>query len=178
MDFESILNSIENIPASKKIDLQEAFYRVAKERDTALEQAKEASTRADTLTIDKALSESAFIRDSVSPDPIRQGYVREHWRDRFKVEGGRVTAYTPEGQKMFNGQGQPASVDEALARFVSADPYKASLLDKSGASSAPNASGVQHQPAGAKRMPMSQFDKLSPREKMATVKAGFTFYDD
>lgn len=177
MDFETILNSIENLPSSKKIDLQEAFYRVAKERDTALEQAKEASTRADTLTIDKALAESAFIRDSVSPDPIRQGYVREHWRDRFKVEGGRVTAYTPEGQKMFNGQGQPASVDEALARFVSADPYKASLLDKSGASGAPNASGVQNQPAGAKVMKRSAFDALSPADRMKAIKSGWRLVD-
>lgn len=178
MDFETILNSIENLPSSKKIDLQEAFYRVAKERDTALEQAKEASTRADTLTIDKALSESAFIRDSVSPDPIRQGYVREHWRNRFKVEGGRVTAYTETGQRMFNAQGQPCTVDEALERLVAADPHKACLLDRTGAAGAPNVAGVQHQQAGAKRMPRSQFDRLNPREQMAAVKAGFTFYDD
>lgn len=178
MDFETILNSIENLPSSKKIDLQESYYRMAKERDTALEQAKEASTRADTLTIDKALSESAFIRDKVSPDPIRQSFAKEHWRDRFRVEGGRVVAYTREGVKMFNGQGHPCTVDEALARFVSADPYRDSLLDRTGASGAPNASGVQSQPAGAKRMPRSQFDRLNPREQMAAVKAGFTFYDD
>lgn len=178
MDFETVLNSIENLPASKKIDLQEAYYCMAKERDTALEQAKEASTRADALTIDKALSESAFIRDKVSKDPIRQGYVREHFRSAFKVEQGRVVAYTREGVKMFNGQGQPCTVDEAIARFISLSPFKDSLLDRSGAAGAPNVAGVQHQQAGAKRMPRSQFDRLNPREQMAAVKAGFTFYDD
>lgn len=178
MDFETILNSIENLPSSKKIDLQEAFYRVAKERDTALEQAKEASTRADTLTIDKAISESAFIRDKVNLDSIKQSFAREHWRDRFKVEGGRVVAYTETGQRMFNGAGQPCTVDEAIARFISLSPFKDSLLDRSGAAGAHNAPGVQNQPAGAKRMPRSQFDRLNPREQMAAVKAGFTFYDD
>ena len=175
MDFESVLNSIEGLPVTAKVDLQAAFYSVAKERDDAMAKVQEATARADALTIDKALAESVFIRDKVSPDPIRRGYVAEHWRDRFKVEGGRVTAYTAEGVKMFNGQGQPCTVDEALARFVSADPYRDSLLDVSSAS---KPAGAQGAPAGAKRMPRSQFDRLSPREQMATVKAGFTFYDD
>lgn len=178
MDFESVLNSIEGLPVTAKVDLQAAFYSVAKERDDAMAKVQEATARADALTIDKALSESAFIRDKVSPDPIRRGYVAEHWRDRFKVEGGRVTAYTAEGVKLFNGQGQPCTVDEALARFVSADPYRDRLLDRTGAAQPAGTQGAQGTPAGAKRMPMSQFDRLSPAEKMKAVKAGFTFYDD
>lgn len=177
MDFESILNSIENIPASKKIDLQEAFYRVAKERDTALEQAKEASTRADAMTIDKALAESAFIRDKVSPDPFKQGYVREHFRSRFRMEQGRVTAFTETGQRMFNGQGQPCTVDEALARFVSADPHMDRLLDRTGTAQPAGTQGAQGAPAGAKVMKRAQFDALCPAEKMKAVKAGWLIAD-
>ncbi len=174
MDFETVLNSIENLPASKKIDLQEAYYRVEKERDTALEQAKEASTRADTLTIDKALGESAFIRDSVSADPFKQGYAREHYRDRFRVESGRVVAYA-NGQKLYNGQGQPCSVDEALARFIHADPLRDSLMDKSG--SAGSAAGRQGIPAGVKVLTRAQFHELDPRARMAAIKSGTRIVD-
>ncbi len=130
---------------------------------------QEATARADALTIDKALSESAFIRDKVSPDPIRQSFAKEHWRDRFKVEGGRVTAYTREGVKMFNGQGQPCTVDEALERFVSADPYRDRLLDRTGAAQPAGTQGAQGAPAGAKVMKRSQFDKLTPLQQSQAV---------
>lgn len=177
MDFESVLNSIEGLPVTAKVDLQAAFYSVAKERDDAMAKVQEATARADALTIDKALAESAFIRDKVSPDPFKQGYVREHWRDRFKVERGRVTAYTREGVKMFNGQGQPCSLDEALTRFVNADPHRDGLLDRTGAAQPAGTQGAQGAPAGAKVMKRAQFDALCPAEKMKAVKAGWLIAD-
>ncbi len=177
MDFESVLNSIEGLPVTAKVDLQAAFYSMAKERDDAMAKVQEATARADALTIDKALSESAYIRDNVSPDPIKQGYAREHFRDRFKVEGGRVTAYTPEGQRMFNGQGQPASVDEAIARLIAADPHRDTLLDKSGASKPAGTQGAQGAPAGAKVMKRSAFNALSPADRMKAVKSGWRIVD-
>lgn len=177
MDFESVLNSIEGLPVTAKVDLQAAFYSVVKERDDAMAKVQEATARADALTIDKALAESVFIRDKVSPDPIRRGYVAEHWRDRFKVEQGRVTAYTPEGQKLFNGQGQPCTVDEALARFVSADPYRDSLLDRTGTPQPAGTQGAQGAPAGAKVMKRSALNALCPADRMKAVKSGWRIVD-
>jgi len=148
---------------------------VLKERDEAVKKAQDAEARFQSMLIDKALADSVFIRDRISRDPVHQAYVREHFRNAFRVEDGRVVAYA-DGQRLYGTDGQPVGVDEALSRMVNALPNAAALLagspaTGSGASSAPS-SGA---PSAAMRR--AQFDVLSPAEKMKTIKAGVRIVD-
>ena len=158
-------------------NLKQRLDPIQKERDDALARLKDAEARYDSMLVDRALADSAFIRDRVSKDPIHQSYVREHFRSAFKVEDGRVVAYDSTGQKMFGTDGQPCDVDTALSRLVNALPNGQSLLAGSTASGSGASAGTGGVPAGAKTMKRSHFDTLSPAEKMKTVKSGIAIID-
>lgn len=153
-------------------NVQQRLGPVQKERDELAAKLKDAEARYDSMLVDRALADSAFIRDRVSKDPIHQSYVREHFRSAFKVEDGRVVAFDSGGQKMFGTDGQPCDVDTALARLVNALPNGQSLLAGSTASGSGAAAGTGGVPAGAKVMRLSQFDALSPAEQMKAIKSG------
>jgi hypothetical protein len=158
-------------------NLQQRLGPVQKERDEALARLKDAEARYDSMLVDRALADSAFIRDKVSKDPIHQSYVREHFRSAFKVEDGRIVAYDQSGQKVFGTDGQPADVDTALSRFVNALPNGQALLAGSTASGSGASAGTGGMPAGAKTMKLSHFDALSPAEQMKAVKSGIRIVD-
>jgi len=154
-------------------NVQQRLGPVQKERDELAAKLKDAEARYDSMLVDRALADSAFIRDKVSRDPIHQSYVREHFRSAFKVEDGRIVAYDASGQKMFGTDGQPCDVDAALSRLVNALPNGQSLLAGSTASGSGAAAGTGGVPAGAKVMKRSQFDALSPADKMKAMKDGY-----
>ena len=158
-------------------NVQQRLGPVQKERDELAAKLKDAEARYDSMLVDRALADSAFIRDKVSKDPIHQSYVREHFRSAFRVEDGRVVAYDSAGQKMFGTDGQPCDVDTALSRLVNALPNGQSLLAGSTASGSGASAGTGGVPAGARVMKRSQFDALSPAEKLKTVKSGTRIVD-
>lgn len=153
-------------------NVQQRLGPVQKERDELAAKLKDAEARYDSMLIDRALADSAFIRDKVSRDPIHQQFVREHFRSAFRVEDGRVVAFDSGGQKMFGTDGQPCDVDTALSRLVNALPNGQSLLAGSTASGSGAAAGTGGASAGAKVMRLSQFDALSPAEQMKAIKSG------
>lgn len=159
--------------AQFETNLKQRLDPVLKERDEALAKLKDAEARYDSMLIDRALADSAFLRDKVSRDPFHQQFVREHFRSAFRVEDGRVVAFDSGGQKMFGTDGQPCDVDTALSRLVNALPNGQSLLAGSTASGSGAAAGTGGVPAGAKVMKRSQFDALSPAEKMKAMKDGY-----
>ena len=158
--------------AQWETNLKQRIDPIQKERDEALAKVKDYEARYDSMLIDKALSESRFLREKVSKDPIHQQFVREHFRSAFRVEDGRVVAFDSGGQKMFGTDGQPCDVDTALSRLVNALPNGQSLLAGSTASGSGAAAGTGGAPAGAKVMRLSQFDALSPAEQMKAIKSG------
>lgn len=158
-------------------NVQQRLGPVQKERDELAAKLKDAEARYDSMLVDRALADSAFIRDKVSRDPIHQQFVREHFRSAFRVEEGRVVAFDSGGQKMFGTDGQPCDVDTALSRLVNALPNGQSLLAGSTASGSGASAGAVGVPAGARVMKRSQFDALSPAEKLKTVKSGTRIVD-
>jgi len=163
--------------AQFEVNLKQRLDPVLKERDDALAKLKDAQARYDSMLVDRALADSAFIRDKVSRDPIHQSYVREHFRSAFHVEDGRIVAYDSTGQKMFGTDGQPCDVDTALSRLVNALPNGQSLLAGSTASGSGASAGTGGMPAGAKVMKRSQYDVLSPAEKHKIVMSGVRIVD-
>lgn len=163
--------------AQWEANVQQRLDPVQKERDELAAKLKDAEARYDSMLVDRALADSAFIRDKVSRDPIHQQFVREHFRSAFRVEDGRVVAFDSGGQKMFGTDGQPCDVDTALSRLVNALPNGQSLLAGSTASGSGASAGAGGVPAGARVMKRSQFDALSPAEKLKTVKSGTRIVD-
>lgn len=158
-------------------NVQQRLNPVLKERDELAAEVKDYRAKIETMLIDKALSESAFLREKVSKDPVHQSYVREHFRANFKVEDGVVVAYdSPGGQKLFGSDGQPCNVDAALSRLVNASPIGSSLLAGSQTSGS-GASASSQGWTGQKTMKRSQFDQLDPAAKMKTIQSGTRITD-
>jgi len=158
-------------------NVQQRLNPVLKERDELAAEVKDYKAKIETMLIDKALSESAFLREKVSKDPVHQSYVREHFRANFRVEDGQVVAYdAPNGQKLFGSDGQPCNVDAALSRLVNASPIGSSLLAGSQTSGS-GASASSQGWTGQKTMKRSQFDQLDPAAKMKTIQSGTRITD-
>ena len=159
-------------------NVQQRLSPVLKERDEALAKLKDAEARWESMLIDRALSESAFLREKVSKDPVHQAFVREHFRANFKVEDGQVVAYdAPNGQKLFGSDGQPCNVDAALSRLVNASPIGSSLLAGSQTSGSGASASSQNGWTGQKVMKRAQFDMLDAAAKLKTVKSGVRIVD-
>lgn len=164
--------------AQWEANVKQRLDPVLKERDVALAKLKDAEARWESMLIDRALSESAFLREKVSKDPVHQSYVREHFRANFKVEDGQIVAYdAPGGQKLFGSDGNPCNVDAALSRLVNASPIGQSLLAGSSASGSGASSSSANGWAGQKTMKRSQFDMLDAAAKMNTVQSGVRIVD-
>ncbi len=159
-------------------NVQQRLSPVLKERDEALAKLKDAEARWESMLIDRALGESAFLREKVSKDPVHQAFVREHFRSHFKVEDGQVVAYdAPNGQKLFGSDGNPCGVDAALSRLVNASPIGSSLLAGSQTSGSGASASSQNGWAGQKVMKRAQFDMLDAAAKMKTVQSGTRIVD-
>lgn len=158
-------------------EFQARLQPVAQERDTFKAKAEELEGKFRDFSISNAINSSKFLSEKVSKDPVHQAYVREHFKSAFKMEDGRVVAYDSNGQRIFNSDGNPAGVDEALEKLVMSHPQGLSLL----AGSASSGSGAKPQNGvnGAKgTLRRSEFDKLSPVERAAAVKNSVSVVDD
>ena len=158
-------------------NVQQRLSPVLKERDEALAKVKDYEARWESMLIDKALSESSFLREKVSKDPVHQAFVREHFRSHFKVEDGQVVAYdAPNGQKLFGSDGNPCGVDAALSRLVNASPIGSSLLAGSQTSGS-GASASSQGWTGQKTITRAQLEQLDPATRMKTIRSGTRVVD-
>jgi len=157
-------------------ELKARLDPVIKERDEARQIAKDTEARFNSMLVDTALASSQFIKEKVSKDPIHQSYVREHFRSHFKVEDGQIVAYGDDGNKIFDNNGALASVDVALSRLINALPNGQALLAGSSVSGSGATAGASYA-QGAKVMRRSQFDGLSPQDKMKAIKSGVNIVD-
>lgn len=163
--------------AQWEANVKQRLDPVLKERDEALAKVKDYEARWESMLIDKALSESSFLREKVSKDPVHQAFVREHFRANFRVEDGQVVAYdAPNGQKLFGSDGNPCGVDAALSRLVNASPIGSSLLAGSQTSGS-GASASSQGWTGQKTITRAQLEQLDPATRMKTIRSGTRVVD-
>lgn len=120
---------------------------------------------------------SKFIGEKMSiPPTMAQKIFGEH----FKVEDGKVIAYDFKGAKLYS-QAHPGEVpefEEAIGLIVNGYPHKNTVLKGRG-----NSGGGGGTPEGSpnggdgKTILRSQFEKLSPEEKMTQMRTGVTVVD-
>lgn len=119
-----------------------------------------------------AFARSKFVAEKVAvPPPM----LEKTYGANFKIEEGKLVPYDANGGKIYS-RVRPtefADFDEAIEIMISADPYKDHILkgQVGAGGGASNGGGVN----GAKTMPRSQFEKLTPAEQHTKmVKEGYT----
>ncbi|MDD2966611.1 MAG: hypothetical protein PHN64_03830 [Desulfovibrionaceae bacterium] len=159
-------------------ELQARLQPLTKERDELRVKAEELEGKFRDFSISNAVNGSKFLAEKVSKDPVHQAYVREHFKGNFTMEDGHIVAYDANGQRIYDGNGNPADVDTALEKLVTAHPAGLSLLAGSNAagSGAKPSAGVPAQKSGTMRR--SDFNKLSAAEQMKAATSGMAFSDD
>lgn len=122
-----------------------------------------------------AFARSAFAKDKLA---IPADFVQARFGSQFKLEAGKVVAYDTNGNQIYSKSrpGELADFDEALEFLVNAYPQRDHILKGTGAqgSGARQSNGGA---AGAKTMPRAEFDKLSPADRSARMRDGFTLTD-
>lgn len=126
-------------------EAHEAEKKTLAERIADLEtQLRGRDTQIDGLTVGQTFSQSKFIAEKLTLSPTK---TRTIYGDHFdRDETGRVVGYDkPRGAAgrapLVNGNGEPLSFDDALAKLVEADPDKETVLratTRPGASSGTN----------------------------------------
>jgi hypothetical protein len=161
-----------------ELEFQARLQPVAQERDTFKAKAEELEGKFRDFSISNAINSSKLLSEKVSKDPVHQAYVREHFKSAFKMEDGKIVAYDSNNQRIFNADGNPAGVDEALEKLVMSHPQGLSLLAGSNASG----SGAKPQSgsngSGKGTLRRSDFDKLSPAERVSAIKNGVSIVDN
>lgn len=103
------------------------------------------------------------------PPDLAQAAFGSH----FKMENGKVIAYDKHGNKIISRKtetaGEPAGFDEALGIIIDAHPSKENIL-KGAAGQGGGGSGNRGSGAGGSVITRSQFDAMTPEQKMAHSK--------
>lgn len=161
VDFDALVNKgeIETI----KSQMREQYEN---EKQELTQQLTEAKQRVNSLTLNNAFSQSEFLNKQVA---LPSDVVQAAFKDRFKVEDGKIIPLNDRGEPVINKHGDIASVDEAFEAFISARPDKDAWLK------APDVSGSGSQGAGGghgggNRIKRSDFDAL-PQMKQAEIGA-------
>lgn len=145
------------------------FEPVVKERDTL---------KSD-LTNEKiggSFARSKFIGDKlVLPGPAAQKIFGDH----FKIEEGKVIGYDQSGNKLFSRAkpGEVADFDEAMELLVESYPYKDNILKGTGNKGDGSRGSNGNNNSGAKTLTRAAYDALSPVERGAKMKEGYTLVD-
>ncbi|HET9819643.1 MAG TPA: DUF6651 domain-containing protein [Rhodanobacteraceae bacterium] len=121
-----------------------------------------------------SFARSKYIADKLA---IPADLVQARFGERFKIEDGKTVAYDAQGNKLYSRAkpGELADFDEALDMIVDAYPHKDTILKGSGASG--GGAGQSHGGGGAKSITRAQFDQLSPTDRAAKMKDGFSVTD-
>jgi len=158
---------VEKVKAAAVESVRKEYEPVVKERDTLKGQL-------DSHLIGGAFSRSKFIADKFAAQgPAGVEIAQALFSNRFKVEDGKLTAYDANGSKLFSRtrHGELADADEAIEMMVDAYPHKTSLLKGSGGSGGGAPGGGNGGGGGKKTYTRSQFDALSPQERMTVSQA-------
>lgn len=130
----------------------------------AEKRAAEIAAERDNLLRTNAFSTSKFLNERLA---VPRDFVESTYRDRFKIEEGRLVPVGADGQPIYNSRGELASVDEAFEMFISQRTDKDQLL-RAPAHSGTGSSGAGGGRGGGNVMRRGDFDKLAPMDK-ATV---------
>ena len=141
-------------------------------RIAAADQARDkAYSERDNVLLDNAFATSSFASNRLTD--AGRDLARTMFRDRFKVEGGRVVAYDQNGQSMYsnNSAGELASFDEALERTIGGYKHKDTILK------APDAAGSGGGGGGGQRgqgrtIKRSEFEALPPSRQSEIATGG------
>lgn len=123
-----------------------------------------------------AFARSKFIADKIA---VPADIVQARFGTNFKLEDGNVIAYDASGNKLYSksSPGNPAGFDEALELLVDAYPYKDSILKGTGGSGSGKPGGQGGNGGSGKTIKRADFDALSPADRNAKMKDGFTLVD-
>lgn len=156
VDFDALVNKgeIENV----RTQMREQFETQISEREQKL---AEAQRTIDNLALDNAFNSSEFLKDRLA---LPVDAARATFRDRFKVEDGRVIPLNENGEPLLNKHGQIASVDEGFETYVSARPDKDVWL-KAPAAGGSGSQGAGGGHGGGNRISRAAFDGLDQAEQ-------------
>jgi multidrug efflux pump subunit AcrA (membrane-fusion protein) len=116
-----------------------------------------------------AFQRSKYIAEKIA---VPVDMVQATFGGAFKIEDGKVVATRPDGTKIFNTSGEPAGFDEALIELVNGYPHKDSILKGSIAAGGGAQGGAGG--TGGKTLARSAFEKLTPADRAAKMKEGYT----
>lgn len=111
VDFDALVNKGE--VESVKTQMREQYETQLAERDQKLTAAQQ---RVNDLTLTTAFGSSTFLSERVA---LPADVVQATFRDRFKVEDGKVVPTNERGEPLINKHGNVASVDEAFEVYIS-----------------------------------------------------------
>lgn len=166
----------ELVEAGKVEEIKAAAIKAVEDRYAPIVQENEALKGAlHGEKIGGAFARSKFIADKIA---VPVDIIESRFGKNFKLEDGQVVAYDQSGNKLYSKAkpGNPAEFDEALELLVDAYPYKDSILKGAGHS------GTGKQPnggpgGGGKTIVRSEFEKLTPADRAAKMKEGYTLTD-
>lgn len=176
------LSKLANIDAKKLIDAGEVekvraeISKVYEERLAA--ESKRASDLESALydeRIGGAFARSEYVKAKLA---IPSDFVQARFGQQFKLEDGKVVAYDATGNKVYSKSrpGELADFDEALEFLVNAYPQRDYILKGTGADGS-GSKGSAGKSGGQKSLTRAAFDALSPADKTAKMRDGFTVTD-
>lgn len=125
--------------------------------------------------IGSSFGQSKFAAEKLTPAGV--DLVRTMFADRLKVEGDRVIAYDPNGQKLYSKArpGELADFDEAVEQFVESYPFKEHILKAAGG----NGGGARQSTGSgeAKTKTNAEFQAMAPKERAAFMTSGGKLID-
>lgn len=170
------MQTVQNLDQKKLVDAgevekvkEEAIKAVKAEYEPFREKAETLEQELRNEKIGGSFARSKYIGDKLSIPP---DLAQARFGNQFKLEEGGVVAYDQHGNKVYSRSrpGEVADFDEAMEIIVDQYPYKDNILKSSGASgggAAPSAGG-----GGKNQVTRSQFDSMSPGERMEFSKGG------
>ncbi len=143
-----------------KTQMRQQFEQDIRDRDEKLAAAQR---DADNLRLSNAFSSSEFLNKRLA---VPADAARATFRDRFKVEDGKVIPLNENGEPLYSKRnaGEIATVDEAFEQFIESRPDKDTWIK------APEVGGSGSQGGGGGRgggnkMKRADFDALPPSEQ-------------
>lgn len=167
------LETVKSLDGKTKAEVERVRAEVSKSYETKLADEQKArqtlEQRLQRELIGGGVARSRFIAEkSALPADLLLPIIGQH----FAVDGDAVVAKRADGSVIYSrsNPGKPADIDEALETLVSESPHRDHILkaDQKGGSGAKPAGGAN----GAKTITRAEFDRLSPPERTAALKAG------
>lgn len=158
VDFDKLVNKgeVETI----KQQMKDQYEKETTELNEKLNAERQ---RVNNLTLNNAFNSSEFLSQRVA---LPADVVQATFRDRFKVDDGKIIPLNGTGEPLINKHGDIASVDEAFETYISARTDKDTWLkapDVGGSGSQGGAGGR----GGGNIIKRSDFDALDPMAQAA-----------